>query len=85
MEDVVAALEDKNPQIKDETCKFLTRTFSKSTAAVLTKAILKQLCPVLIKVNFYIIFPFIKLIDLFKLSIRSFVLFMQLQVTKGRE
>ena len=50
MEDVMAALENKNPSIKDETMKFLVRTFCQLTQATLPKPLLKQIAPVLIKV-----------------------------------
>ena len=46
----MAALENKNPSIKDETMKFLVRTFCQLTQATLPKPLLKQIAPVLIKV-----------------------------------
>lgn len=51
MEDIVAHLDNKNPSIKDETCKFLTRVFCGSTPASLPKGVLKTLVPVLVKVQ----------------------------------
>ena len=51
MEDLLAALDNKNPSIKEETCKFLTRTFCGCTQASLPKSALKQMVPVLIKVS----------------------------------
>ena len=58
MEDLLQALDNKNPSIKEETCKFLTRTFCGSTPAALPKGILKQLVPVLIKVPFFLCIMF---------------------------
>lgn len=49
MEDLLAALDNKNPSIKDETCKFLTRVFIGSTPATLPKAVLKQIAPAVVK------------------------------------
>eukprot|EP00795_Rhopilema_esculentum_P011233 gene11233-21420_t len=49
VEDVIASLESKNPNVKEETCKFLTRAISQLTQATLPKPILKQITPVLIK------------------------------------
>lgn len=51
MEDLLAALDNKNPSIKDETCKFLTRVFIGSTPATLPKAVLKQIAPAVVKVS----------------------------------
>ena len=51
VEDVIASLESKNPNVKEETCKFLTRAISQLTQATLPKPILKQITPVLIKVS----------------------------------
>lgn len=50
LEDVIAALESKNPNVKEESCKFLTRAISTLNQASLPKPTLKQLAPVLIKV-----------------------------------
>ncbi|KAH9373239.1 hypothetical protein HPB48_004984 [Haemaphysalis longicornis] len=49
LEDVTAALDNKNPQIKGETTLFLARVFSKSTPAVLNKKLLKALVTSLLK------------------------------------
>ncbi|XP_071830339.1 cytoskeleton-associated protein 5-like isoform X2 [Apostichopus japonicus] len=43
MEDVLAALDNKNPSIKAETCLFLARSFRISSASSLPKAVLKPL------------------------------------------
>ena len=51
MEDLLAALDNKNPQIKEETCKFLIRAFSMCTTATLTKGLVKQIVPAVVKVN----------------------------------
>lgn len=48
-EDVLAALENKNPQVKSETAAFLGRCFAKCTAAVLNKKLLKVYVPPLLK------------------------------------
>ncbi|CAG2202668.1 CKAP5 [Mytilus edulis] len=48
-EDVVAALDNKNPQIKTETASFLSRCFSKCTTATLPKKMLKMFCTALLK------------------------------------
>ena len=56
-EDVLAALDSKNPNVKEETCKFLTRTISKLNQATLPKPLLKQLAPALIKVNRIFVSP----------------------------
>ena len=53
MEDVLAHLDNKNPSIKEETCKFLTRVFCGSTPATLPKGVLKPLIPALVKVIVY--------------------------------
>lgn len=50
-EDVVAALDNKNPQIKTETASFLSRCFSKCTTATLPKKMLKMFCTALLKVG----------------------------------
>lgn len=49
LEDVTAALDNKNPQIKGETTLFLARVFSKSTPTVLNKKLLKALVTSLLK------------------------------------
>ena len=51
LEEILAALDNKNPAVKEETCKFLIRTFQICTPAVLKKDILKQLIPAVIKVS----------------------------------
>ncbi|PIK41381.1 putative cytoskeleton-associated protein 5 [Apostichopus japonicus] len=43
MEDVLAALDSKNPSIKAETCLFLARSFRISSASSLPKSVLKPL------------------------------------------
>ncbi|XP_052066786.1 cytoskeleton-associated protein 5-like [Mytilus californianus] len=48
-EDVVAALDNKNPQIKTETASFLSRCFAKCTTATLPKKMLKMFCTALLK------------------------------------
>jgi cytoskeleton-associated protein 5 len=52
-EDCVAALDNKNPNIKAETALFLTRCLSKSTTATLPKKLLKLFCTALVKVNIH--------------------------------
>jgi len=47
--DLLAALDNKNPSIKEETCKFLTRIFCECKATTLPKSILKQVAPALVK------------------------------------
>ncbi|KAK3102168.1 hypothetical protein FSP39_009299 [Pinctada imbricata] len=49
VEDIVAALDNKNPQIKAETSQFLSRCFAKSTMATLPKKLLKTFCTSLLK------------------------------------
>lgn len=49
LEDVTAALDNKNPQIKGETTLFLGRVFSKSTPTMLNKKLLKALVTSLLK------------------------------------
>ncbi|XP_077499940.1 cytoskeleton-associated protein 5-like isoform X2 [Amblyomma americanum] len=49
LEDVTAALDNKNPQIKGETTLFLARVFSKLTPAMLNKKLLKALVTSLLK------------------------------------
>lgn len=48
-EDVLAALDNKNPSVKAETAAFLGRCFAKSNATVLNKKLLKAYCPALLK------------------------------------
>lgn len=48
-EDLLAALESKNPSVKEETVRFLTRCFCKSTPAALPKTFLKPICGSLLK------------------------------------
>ena len=50
-EDVIEALNDKNPNVKGETAAFLGRAFSKATPATLTKKNLKPIVPVLVQVS----------------------------------
>ncbi|XP_030845166.1 cytoskeleton-associated protein 5-A isoform X3 [Strongylocentrotus purpuratus] len=49
LEDVLAALDNKNPSIRTETALFLGRAFRQCTPATLPKAILKPLCISLVK------------------------------------
>ncbi|KAJ8298919.1 hypothetical protein KUTeg_022979 [Tegillarca granosa] len=48
-DDIVAALENKNPNIKAETASFLSRCFAKSTMTTLPKKLLKVFCTSLLK------------------------------------
>ncbi|CAG0884793.1 unnamed protein product [Darwinula stevensoni] len=48
-EDVLAALENKNPAVKAETSAFLARSFAICSPAVLTKKLLKGYCASLLK------------------------------------
>lgn len=48
-EDVLAALENKNPSVKSETAAFLARCFTKCTAVMLSKKLLKAYSTALIK------------------------------------
>lgn len=48
-DDILAALENKNPNIKAETASFLARVFSRQTIATLPKKQLKTLCTSLLK------------------------------------
>jgi len=48
-EDVIAALENKNPSVKAETAAFLARCFTKCTPVILNKKLLKAFCTVLLK------------------------------------
>ena len=58
-EDLLASLESKNPSVKEETVRFLTRCFCKSTPAALPKTFLKPVCSSLLKVIHYETEPFI--------------------------
>ncbi|XP_070200256.1 cytoskeleton-associated protein 5-like isoform X2 [Littorina saxatilis] len=49
MEDLLAALDNKNPNIKAETALFISRCFARSTQATLPKKILKAFCAALLK------------------------------------
>ena len=48
-EDVLAALENKNPSVKAETSAFLARSFAICSPAVFTKKLLKGYCASLLK------------------------------------
>ncbi|XP_022781710.1 cytoskeleton-associated protein 5-like [Stylophora pistillata] len=48
-EDILAALENKNPSVKEGTVRFLVRSFSKSTPAAMPKTFLKPICSSLLK------------------------------------
>ncbi|KAJ9598235.1 hypothetical protein L9F63_011056, partial [Diploptera punctata] len=48
-EDVIAALENKNPQVKAETASFLARCFTKCTPMMLNKKLLKAYTTALLK------------------------------------
>ena len=50
-EDILAVLENKNPNVKEETVKFLVRTFAKCNKEMIPKAVLKPLCSSLMKVG----------------------------------
>lgn len=50
-EDILATLENKNPSVKEETVRFLVRSFSKSTPAAMPKTFLKPVCSSLLKVQ----------------------------------
>ena len=52
MEDLLAALDNKNPQIKEETCRFITRTCCNSSVAAVPKSVLKLVAPALVLVFF---------------------------------
>ena len=58
-EELLASLESKNPSVKEETVRFLTRCFCKSTPAALPKTFLKPVCSSLLKVIPYETEPFI--------------------------
>lgn len=49
LEDVVEALNNKNPSVKSETALFLARSFTKTSPTVLNKKVLKALSTALIK------------------------------------
>ncbi|XP_055925543.1 cytoskeleton-associated protein 5-like isoform X1 [Argiope bruennichi] len=49
LEDIQSALDNKNPQIKAETCAFLSRAFATCTAAQLNKKLLKAFTVSLLK------------------------------------
>ncbi|KAL8599784.1 hypothetical protein ACOMHN_052297 [Nucella lapillus] len=49
MEDVIAALDNKNPNIKAETALFISRCFSRCTQATLPKKTLKTFCVAFLK------------------------------------
>lgn len=63
-EDLLASLESKNPSVKEETVRFLTRCFCKSTPAALPKTFLKPICSSLLKVIRYATEPFITVLIL---------------------
>ena len=50
-EQILEALENKNPNVKSETLLFVCRCFQQCTAAMLPKASLKAFCPPIIKVQ----------------------------------
>ena len=50
-EQILEALENKNPNVKSETLLFACRCFQQCTAAMLPKASLKAFCPPIIKVQ----------------------------------
>ena len=50
MEDVLAALENKNPAVKAETAGFLARCFAKTPPPSLTKKLLKSYIGPLLKI-----------------------------------
>ena len=58
-EELLASLESKNPSVKEETVRFLTRCFCKSTPSALPKTFLKPVCSSLLKVIHYETEPFI--------------------------
>lgn len=51
---LTVGLDSKNPAVKTETILMLTRSFSKSSPAMVPKPMLKQLCPILLKVGSWI-------------------------------
>jgi len=48
-EDILAAIDNKNPSVKAESISFLTRCFTKCTPAILNKKLLKIFITALIK------------------------------------
>lgn len=48
-EDVLVALENKNPSVKAETASFLARCFTKCVPVSLNKKLLKAFCAALLK------------------------------------
>jgi cytoskeleton-associated protein 5 len=48
-EDILAALENKNPQVKAETTSFIARCFTKCTPVMLNKKLLKAYTTALLK------------------------------------
>jgi len=50
-EEIIAALDNKNPQIKAETAAFLARAFSRLSISTLPKKQLKTFCTSLLKVR----------------------------------
>ncbi|KAL1129712.1 hypothetical protein AAG570_012656, partial [Ranatra chinensis] len=48
LEDILAALDNKNPSVKAETVSFVARCFTKCTPTVLNKKLLKALTPALL-------------------------------------
>lgn len=48
-EDILAALENKNPQVKAETASFIARCFTKCTPVMLNKKLLKAYTTALLK------------------------------------
>ena len=51
MEDVLGALDNKNPSIRAETAAFLARVFVQCTPSALPKSVLKPLCGSLVAVR----------------------------------
>jgi len=48
-EDIIAAIDNKNPSVKAESISFLARCFTKCTPAILNKKLLKIFTTTLIK------------------------------------
>jgi len=48
-EDILAAIDNKNPSVKAESISFLTRCFTKCTPIILNKKMLKIFTTILIK------------------------------------
>ena len=59
VEEIAAALENKNPNIRSETALFLARTFAKTNPNLVNKKLLKQLITPLLKVNMFYISVFV--------------------------